>query len=479
VTVRVGLADFPPSGVPWSGVGAPGQYVWSEVFDALTVVAPDGAIKGALAESWVSKDPRTWDFRLRSGVTFSNGEKLDARAVAQTFSFLLSPEGKAQFSTHVANYSFISGAAALDDRTVEITASQPNPLLPNAVSIVYVVPPRYFQEQGVQGFASRPVGSGPFTVSSWGAERITLDKRRSGSWRAAPGVDQVQLQLLKDPAARLQALQSGQIDIAGALQPDQLDSLRKQGYGVVNAPKAATMGLALVTDQGGPLDKPEVRQALNYAVNKETIVTNLYKGLSRPGVWAAQGAHGYSSDRRAFPYDLAKARQLLAGAGYPNGFDMTAEVVVGQFPADAEIYQAMAADLRNVGVKVELRTIDFNTQWLPKLTGRAKWAGSAFGLTWNAAPLMDGIRPFIYFNCQYSARFYCDQQAQPLIARVNTTFEVAARDQALKQLLDYTMQNPPAVFLVESRELWASRSAVRGFGVVAFNMNLETVALKS
>ncbi|HEY4026522.1 MAG TPA: ABC transporter substrate-binding protein, partial [Candidatus Dormibacteraeota bacterium] len=415
VTLRLGVADLPPSGVPWSGVGAPGQYLWSDVFDALTVIAPDGAVRGALAQSWTARDSKTWDFKLRDGVTFSNGERLDAAAVVQTLQFLLSPAGRTQFSTHVTNYAFLTGATALDASTVEVTSSQANALVPNALSIVYIVPPRLFQEQGVQGFASHPVGTGPFTVAEWTADRIVLEKRAGGSWRGVPKVDEVQVTPLKDPAARLQALQSGQVDVANGLDPDQLVGLRKQGFRVVDAPRAAIMSLALITNRGGPLEKPEVRQALNYAVDREAMARNLYRGLSGPGVWPVQGVHGYGADRKPFPHDPARARQLLATAGYANGFSFTAEIVVGQFPADADIYQAMAADLKQVGVTVTLAPIDFASQWLPKFSGRAKWAGDAFGLSWNAAPLMDGIRPFNYFSCRYPAQYHCDQQAQPLI----------------------------------------------------------------
>jgi peptide/nickel transport system substrate-binding protein len=476
VTLRLGLADLPPSGVPWSGAGAPGQYLWSDVFDALTVMAPDGTVKGALARSWTARDPRTWDFRLRDGITFSNGERLDAAAVAQTLQFLLSPAGRTQFSANVTNYAFLTGATALDASTVEVTSSQSNALVPNALSIAYIVPPRLFQEQGVQAFASHPVGTGPFTVAQWSADRIVLDKRAKGSWRGVPRVDEVQVTPLRDPAARLQALQSGQLDVANGLDPDQLVGLRQQGFRVIDAPRAGIMSLALITNRGGPLEKPEVRQALNYAVDREAMAKNLYRGLSAPGVWPVQGVHGFASDRRPFPHDPARARQLLAAAGYPNGFGFTAEIVVGQFPADADIYQAMAADLKQVGVTASLVPIDFGSQWLPKFTGRARWAGDAFGLSWNAAPLMDGIRPFNYFSCKYAAQYYCDPQAQPLIDRVNTSFDPGPRDQALRSLLDYNMQNPPAILLVESRELWATRSSVQGVTVAAMNLPLEKVS---
>src|SRR5207248_631957 len=147
--------------------------------------------------------------------------------------FLLSPAGRSQFSAHVTNYGFLTGARAVDPSTVEVTSSQGNALVPNALSIVYIVPPRVFQREGVQGLASQPVGTGPFTVAQWTADRIVLRRRAAGSWRGAPRVDEVQVTPLRDPAARLQALQSGQVDVAGGLDPDQLVGLRRQGFRVV------------------------------------------------------------------------------------------------------------------------------------------------------------------------------------------------------------------------------------------------------
>lgn len=477
--LRVGLPLFPPSGVPWSGVGAPGQYVWSSVFDALTAIGPDGSVRGALAESFVARDARTWDFRLRHGVTFSNGEALDANAVVRTFQVLLSPDGRAEYAAHVSNYGSITSVTAADEATVEIVSSTANPLLPSAVSIVYIVPPRYFAEVGARGFASRPIGTGPYVAAEWGGDRITLTRRPGGSWRGPAGVDRVEFVALKEPAARVQALQSGQIDVAAELDPDQLQALGRQGFTVVNQPRAAIMSLSLIDVRGGPLANSDVRRALNYAVDKEAMARNLTAGLTWPAAWPPKGVHGYSPARQPYPHDPVRARQLLAAAGYGGGFALTAEIVVGAFPADADIYQAMAADLREVGVDVELRTVDFAGQWLPRFSGRAPWVGQAFGLSWNAAPLMDAIRPFSYFSCRYAGAFSCDQEAQALIDRVDAAIEPAARDAALEELLDHTREVPPAIFLVEGRELWATSSRVRGLTVAAFDLPLEDVTLRS
>jgi peptide/nickel transport system substrate-binding protein len=478
-TIRVGMPDMPPSAVPWTGVGSPGQYVWSQVYDALTYIRPDGSVGPMLATSWTTPDPNTWVFVLRSGATFSNGEKADAAAVARTFGIVTSPEGLVTYAAQTSNYKFIKSVTAPDPGTVRITTSTPNLLLPNIVSMVYIVPPAYWDQVGAKSFAEKPVGGGPFTVSEWTPDRITLERRAGGTFRGTAQAARIQFLRIADPAARFQALQSGQVEVDGSLSPDQGETAKKQGMQLFNGPTGQVMSLAMITNRGGPLADQSVRQAMNYAIDRDTIVKQIFHGQSRAGAWPMQGIHGYSDSRKPYPYDVAKARQLLTQAGYPNGFNMTAEVVVGSFPADGDTYQAMAGYLKAVGINVTLTQIDFNSQWLPKFTGRAKWAGDAFGLSWNSAPLIDAVRPFNFFQCKYSAAFFCDQQAQPLVEQVNSTTDTARRDQALQQLLDRTRDNPPAIWLIEVPGLWAFSSKVQGFSLAFYNIPAEKLALKT
>lgn len=478
-TIRVAMPDMPPSAVPWTGVGSPGQYVWAQIYDALTYIKPDGSVGPMLATSWTNPDPNTWVFKLRSGTTFSNKEGADANAVAKTFGVVLSTQGLVTYSAQTTNYKFIKSVTATDPTTVTIATTAPNLLLPNVVSMVYIVPPAYWDQAGAKGFADKPIGSGPFTVAEWTPDRITLDRRPGGTYRGTAQAAHIQFTHLSDPAARFQALQSGQVDVIGGVSPDQGDTAKKQGMQLYNGPTGQVMSMAFITNKGGPLADQSVRQALNYAVDRDSIVKNLFHGQSRAGVWPTQGIHGYSAARKPYPYDVAKAKQLLSQAGYASGFNLTAEVVVGSFPADGDVYQAMAGYLKAVGVNVNLQQVDFNSQWLPKFSGRAKWAGDAFGLSWNSAPLIDGSRPFNFFQCKYSAPFFCDQDAQALVDQVNSTTDQTKRDQTLQQLLDRTYQNPPALWLIEVPGLWAESSKVQGFSSAYYNIPMEKLALKS
>lgn len=478
VVLRAGMGNLPPSGVPWTGAGSPGQYVWAEVFDALTFIAPDGSVVPGLATSWQNLDANTWEFTLREGVEFSDGTPFNADAVVGTFDIVLSEEGRATYSGNVNNYSFIETVEKVDDATVRMITSSPNVLLPSAISIAYIVPPDHFNEVGAEAFATAPVGTGPFTVSSWSDQEISLEAW-AGSWRDDPSISGVEFLNLNDPAARLQALQSGQIDIAQSISPDQIGPLSDDGFTIFSGTRGSVQSLALISNDGGPLADPRVRLAMNYAVDTEAITEQLLAGVADPGVWPSQGVNGYDASRDPIGYDPDMAMTLLTEAGFGDGFDMVAEVTVGAFPADADIYEAMQGFLSEVGINVELQQISFGTDWLPKFLGTdgADWVGEAFGLSWNAAPLMDAIRPFNFYSCGWLNEFHCDQDAEDLITQINGEFDTQARNELLAQLLDLTQENPPAIWLVEIVELWAHDPAIGGFSVDNFNIRFEDVVV--
>ncbi len=482
VSLTIGLGNMPPSDMPYLGAGSPGQYVWSNIFDGLTVIDQTGAAAPALAESWsVADDNVTWTFNLRSGVSFSNGEPLNAAAVEATFATVLSEDGRATYSANAGNYSFIDSVTAVDDSTVQIVTSAPSVILPAAISIAYILPPAYFADAGAEGFAQAPVGTGPYATSEWSADRIVLEAW-DGSWRGAPMVDSLEFLNINNANTRLIALASGDIDIAQSPDPGQAEALESEGFTVVSAPRGAVLALALINNRGGPLADVRVRQALNYAVDTDAIREALTAGFAPTGgVYPPPGINGHDPSREFYPYNPDRARELLADAGYADGFDMTAEVTLGGFPADREIFEAMQGFLADVGVNVELKQIDFSGAWLPNFFGRdgADWEGEAYNLSLRASPLFDAVRPFNFYRCGFVNEFYCDEAASPLIEAVNTTFDSGARNAALKELLDHTAANPPAIILTENFELWALRPGISGFGVFAFNTPFEGVSAGS
>ncbi|MDL4774156.1 MULTISPECIES: ABC transporter substrate-binding protein [Thermomonosporaceae] len=462
-TLKVGVDSLPASqGNPFNSAVSPGVYTYAAIYDPLTFVDATGQVKPWLATEWKNTSDTTWNFTIRDGVTFSNGETLTAQGVADVANYLKqNPEVK---QSVVANdLATIKSAKALDGKTVEFTTSVKDPVLPNKLTELLIPAPKALAEGGVKGIAAKPVGTGPFQVENWGGNKITFTAFEK-SWRA-PKAGGLEIQAMQDPASRLQALQSGQVDLITGVSPDQVDQMKGATQAEVSLGNQV-MSLAFRTVKGkDPVDSPltdkKVRQALNYAVNKQGIADNLLLGKAEPvGQGPTEKVVGHNPDVQAYPYDPAKAKALLAEAGHPNGFAMSADVVVGSFPADADIYQAVKQDLAKVGVNLTLNQMTF-PNWMQRYTGNS-WKTEAFGLSWNALPTMDPTRAMTNFTCLRAATFFCDKPTADHLSAALTNMDADKRAAQLRKVVAEMHENPPALYLVHQITIVGKSAGLEG-----------------
>lgn len=472
--LRVAVWDLPPSrGNPFGARSVPSIFVWDALFDPLIRIGESGDPEPALATAWRAEEPTRWRISLRPGAAFSNGTPCDAEAVAATFAFLTSEAGRR--SPVGSEMREIASVRVVDATTIDVITSVPDPVLPNKLGLAYIVEPRIWA-QGADVFAANPVGTGPFMVESWSPNQVVL----VANPRAIRPSRLARLRVLGLPErpARLQALQSGQVEIALGLSPDNIGALRTARMEVLATPAPQVMSLGFVTEgrPNSPLRDVRVRQALNLAVDRAAMARELLAGLARPaGQGGTPAAFGYHPNLGPMPTDKARARALLREAGHPNGFRMTAEITVDAFPSDSEIYQQTAMDLQEVGVQLELRVIRF-PEWLRKFQANS-WDGDAFGISWNTAPYMDTIRPYTYMSCLKRPAHFCDQEVMPLIESAMTDFDRDRRRATLLRLHEMTRERPPAIFLVEQVDVTGVSPRVRGFRYVNRAIFYEGVTL--
>lgn len=477
-TLRVGVPSLPPSGGdPFRAEGTPSSYTWSAIFDGLTMLAPDGTIQPALATAWSSEDGKTWRFTLRQGVRFSNGAPFDAQAAAATLRWLQSPEGKASVIGGRMRDVVAVEAPAPDQLIVRLKA--PDAVFPKRLPSVAMVEPGAWKRMGAAGFAKAPVGTGPYRLVQTDERARTLVLAANPyAWRK-PKVANLRLLELTDEAVRQQALISGDIDVA-RVGLDDTDLLEARGVKIAHAPSMQVMSIAFITaGRKGPLNDERVRQALNYAVDKEGVSRALLRGL---GAAAGQpGSHttvGYNPAVAPYPHDPKRARELLAQAGYGKGFPLKIEVVVGSLPADSLIYQSMAKDLEKVGVPVELRAISFPV-FLRKYLSNEWGDTDAFGLSWNAAPYNDVQRPMENFSCLKKPKpFFCDKALADEIKAAGRILPVADRAAALDALAVRHHEAAPALYLVEQVDVIGYGPRVSGLTVANRNPVYEAMSLR-
>ena len=455
--LRVGVSGLPPGrGNPYKGVGHPHIYTWAGIFDALTVVNPTGAATPSLATSWENVDPNTWRVSLRRGVTFQNGEPFNAEAVAVTIAYVSSDEGLATAAgRNFRGYS----VTAISDLRIEIKTEKPNPVLPNVLAALRVMAPKAWADLGDEGFSQSPSGTGPFELVEWAGERAILTAF-SGSWRP-PKIAALEVIGLPEQAARRDALLSGQIDIMNRPGVDNIPQLEAAGFTIDAISGPLSHNVALL--QAGPnvlaaFKDKRVRQALNYAVNKEAMSRDLF-GNIRPisAQPATSNAFGFDPGIEPYPYDPDKARSLLAEAGYADGFSFVLE-----FSGDeVTMYQQIAQDLAQVGVKAEIRTTTF-PDWLKKFLGNT-WEGNAFSHVWGVAPEIDAGKPMGFNSCMKDNPWYCNQEIMPLIDKVNTEFDSAERKALLGELMRWYHDEAPSIYLFDQPELNALSPRVKNF----------------
>ncbi|MEI6877212.1 MAG: ABC transporter substrate-binding protein, partial [Spirochaetota bacterium] len=336
----------------------PSYNVTINIFDSLLRKNADGQNVPALAESYVRESDTSWLFRLKAGVLFHNGEPLTADAVKYTVDKIFDPASK---STRANDLSWIDRVDVIDKLSVRIIAKRPFPLADHYFTELQIVPPAYREKVGAQKFNEEPVGTGPYKFVRWDRGNRVVLSRNDGYWRAPAPAQFVEFQFVSSAASRVATLLGGRADLI--VDPPitakaQIDGNPNTSFAAETGTRVLFVGLDTVQDS--PLKDARVRQALNYAVDKKTIITRLIGSFGEETVALLTARDfGFNPDLKPYPFDPQKARQLLADAGYPNGFSIKIDATSGRYINDSVVVQAIVGYLGDVGVKAEINTLEF------------------------------------------------------------------------------------------------------------------------
>lgn len=442
--IRVAMRRLPPAMADIAAhSGQPSIDIWPAFLDAFTYIDNDGQTRPWLVTGWTLVDDTTWRLTLREGVRFSNGEPFDARAVQASVDNVLFGYGK----TNLVRYSLlptVSGARIVDSHTIDITTYDPDPLLPRRLSQFYPLPPEYFAEVGPRGFARQPVGTGPFMVQEWGVG-IVRTRVNPHAWNP-PLVDGIDFLEIPDITARRQAIESGQINIAQYLAPDDIAELEALGIRVIQSTEPRARLMVFVLRDGSPLASREVRRALNHAINREAITHYLVADAPIATQLGVRAMEGFDTTIKPFSYDPELARRLLAEAGYPDGFTLDIEVLATT-NNDRQVFEAVAADLRDVGIRTNLHALEFE-RWRANLLS-GNWKGDIYSWAVNIGPLFDISRIWQYLSCDRPRPPFCQQEVSDIINERATELDPERRQALMKRANDLLRDDPPTILLHE------------------------------
>jgi peptide/nickel transport system substrate-binding protein len=325
--------------------------VLSQIYTPLVYRGSDMKLEPALARSWEQADDLRWVFHLRDDIKFANGKQLNAEVVAWNINKIIDPATGARSASTLAT---VTKAVAVDETTVEIHTGTPDASVPAHLAIVFFVEPTWREQSDA---ATEVMPSGPYDLENWSRQReIVLSLREDATpYAGDPQFKTVTYKVIPEQSARIASLRTGDIDLTAGFSVDQLAGL-EQSPNIKAGSVASTRTAMLYADTTEkPMDDVRVRQAVNYAIDKETIVNSLLLGETKPsqGQVLTEAYLGFNKEVEPYPYDPAKAEQLLADAGYANGLDLELTYPTGSAAMiPDQIVQAIQADLAKVGINL-------------------------------------------------------------------------------------------------------------------------------
>jgi peptide/nickel transport system substrate-binding protein len=420
------------------------------MFDTLTTRGADNRLQPRIALSWTARDPRTWRFRLRPGVTFHNGEACDAAAVKFSVERVLNPATESP----IVELRYVKAVSVVDSLTVDLHTTQHDPILPEKLSLFggVVVPPRHLAEVGDAGFARHPVGTGPFTYVDWQPDHELRMRANPRYWQGRPAVDELVFSPEPNASSSLAALQSGELDLVAGLTPDEAQQLAGYtGVTLESSPGIRTSYLSLDTTHG-PLRDRRVRQALNHAVDVPLLAKAVLGGRAREvPAMIPRGAFGFDASLKPFTRSVATATALLAEAGHPHGFDTT----LTASDVDSDVAQAISGLLARAGVRARVELLDPGT-YSARLTSDNRGALGPVYLAASTVWTLDG-ESMLQSNVRSDRRQsrWHSTEADRLVDVEELSGDPAARLRAFSDLQRLILREAPFVSLYQVDNIFA------------------------
>ena len=350
----------------------PASNVGAQIFESL--LERDQSLKlvpALAAEMPKLVGPTTWEFKLRKGVKFHNGEDFTAESVKFSVERLINPANKLRGSS---SFAPIDRVEIVDTYTVKIHTKKPWPVFLSHIALrqVAMYPPKEYAGKDTAAISKNPIGTGPYRFVRWAKDEEIVMEAFPGYWGGAPKIKTVVFKPIPDDAVRVAALQNGEIDVAVNIPPHLAGIIeRHPKIFLSTAPSIRTIQLMIYTHQmdanhkpigpyNGPTADKRVRQALAYAIDADEIIKGVMDGKAVRVATMLTSLHfGYDPALKPVKQDLARAKKLLAEAGYPNGLEIVLNGPQGRYVRDREVAEAVAGQLTKAGIKTTLRTHEF------------------------------------------------------------------------------------------------------------------------
>ncbi|QDZ12804.1 ABC transporter substrate-binding protein [Devosia ginsengisoli] len=472
----VGQIAEPASLDPHVSTAANDFRIAVNIYDGLVRNTPGTLeIEPALATDWtISEDGLEYTFNLREGVTFHDGTPFNAEAVKFNFDRMLD-ENHPFASTGPFPLAFffssVESVDVVDDLTVKFTLNEPfAPFMSNLASPTgLIVSPAAVEQYGAD-YGRHPVGTGPFKFEEWQSNTSVVASRNDAYWGGAPPLEAVIFRPITDANTRVAEMLSGGIDVLLETPPDNVAQFRDDAnYQVVEA-VGPHVWYVMLNAKDGPFADVRVRQAVNYAVNKESLVNDVLQGTAEVSAGPIPPAFNwaYNEEVAPYPYDPEKAKELLAAAG-AEGATLTFLVTEGGSGMldPVPMGTAIQADLAAVGLNVEIKTYEWNT-FLSEVNPGLEGKGDMAEMAWMTSD--PDTLPFLTLRTAawpaeggFNSSYYSNPEVDELLDHARLSTDPEERGALYKQVQAITHEDAPWLFVANWKQNAVITSAVGDF----------------
>lgn len=443
------------------------------LFDGLTRFDPKANVEPALARRWdISPDGLTYTFHLRQGVTFHDGSPFTAHDVVHSWQRALDPRtksGAAQFlypikgakefaSGKAAN---VTGLAVRDDSTLVVTLAEPLAIFIKmlAMPVAAIVPQRVPSD-----FGEHPIGTGPWRLVQWKHDDYLLFARNASYFDGPPKTDSLRARIIAEPSTGVAEYESGNVDVLEIPADEAADWEEDESRQpmLMSTPALELVYVAINTTRG-PLADRRVRQAINYAIDIKTIIERMISGRGTRAAGVIPPAlAGYDSTRKPYPFDQAKARQLLAAAGYPHGIDV--ELWTSANPTYTRMAETMQAYLNAVNIRTKIVQREAAATRAAARKGETDlilkdWYADYPDAEDFLYPLLHGVNKGAGGNVS----FYQNPAFDAIVTQARREMNDAKRNQLYRQADSLEFLDAPMVYLYFYNELYAVQPWIKHF----------------
>lgn len=446
-TLVVGLASIVETLDPHMHFQRVGILVNINMFDSLLHKNARLEYEPSLATSWKPLSDTVWEFKLRSGVKFHNGDTMTAEDVKYSFDRVIDPKKK---SPQYGNVRAIKEVKIISSDTVHLVTDKPFPLLLERMVFFPIVPKRHVEKVGDQAFGElSPVGTGPWKLVEYKRDQYIRLEAFDGHWRGRPAFKHLVFRSIPEVATQVAELKTGGVDIIRNVSADLAPEFRNHPQAYVSSAPILRTHYVMLDMRHPPFDKKLARQAANYAIDKEAIVQKMMAGLGRVVATTVHpSAFGHDPSVTPYTFDPKKAKELLAQAGYPNGVDVTIHSAFIEF---RPVFEAIAQMLTEVGIRTNAKVWDAGPAYNKFFQSEGKGTHGAYG-SWGYYSVFDAdaiLHPLYHTEPGgWIGKWYARVEGlDGLIDQARSTVDQGVRKRTYAQIQRLLKEEAPSIYL--------------------------------